>query len=917
MRKIFIILILITCPLFGKEQSVFFPKERIKQASMNVKKFPWAANIQKGIIKTAEPWVKMSDDELWGLVFGPTIKRSWMVWSNGVCPSCKKSVPMYTWKVNALKHRWKVQCPHCSDFFPKNDFYAFYKSGLDEYGVFDPKKANRTLLKGPKGAFGVDDGEGYVNGKKRWRFIGAYLIYGQWKQLVVGGIRKLSAAYTVTGDPKYAHKAGILIDRVADLYPLFDFKQQGLVYERRGDAGYVSTWHDACEETREIVIAYDQIFDGIKNDRELVAFLSRKAKQYKLENQKSTFKDIQKNIEDRILRDALKNKGKIKNNYPRTDVCVAVICTVLGLPGAKESIYKRVGGIVRGSTKVDGVTGEKGLAAYSAYTISSLAMLLGQYADLDPQFLKEFVKKYPSLKKAFRFHLDMWCLDQQFYPNSGDSGNFGQKCVKYKGAYFKKYKTNTSKKYKTNPEKNPLLPASMFSFFWNLYEATGDPDYVKVLYKENDHSVENLPYDIFAKDPAGFQKKVASVIKKEGKEINLKSVNKQQWRIAVMRSGKDTHKRALWIDYDVGGNHCHSDGMNFGLYAKGLELIPEFGYKPVQFGGWHSRYANWYGLTVGHNTVVVDGRNQRNSNGKTTLWAVGDQFNAFRMSGTGFYGTKQYERTGIIIDISDNDFYVVDLFRVVGGKEHVYSINTFFGQLAVQGANCSKPSDFKLKGAIIRNAKQDPDPKPGWFADIKIEDRYSYLPKGSDVHLRISDLTQGAHAIMSEAWVAPGGFNQSVTAWIPRVMKARRSVKPGLASAFVSIIEPYEKKSNISSTKRLPLTTVKGEIYSDANAAVEISLANKMKDLVIARDVDDPLARNPVKTADALLVQPDWNVKTDAQICWIRKDKNNKIVRAVLCKGTRLEISKQKILLPEKKDVYEIEFKNGKKTEVK
>ena len=54
--------------------------------------------------------------------------------------------------------------------------------------------------------------EGYLEdgGKKRWRFIGAYLIYGQWKQAIVDGLSKLAQAYVVTGDKDYAHRAGVL-----------------------------------------------------------------------------------------------------------------------------------------------------------------------------------------------------------------------------------------------------------------------------------------------------------------------------------------------------------------------------------------------------------------------------------------------------------------------------------------------------------------------------------------------------------------------------------------------------------------------------------------------------------------------------------------------------------------------------------
>jgi len=118
-------------------------------------------------------------------------------------------------------------CPHCRELFPKNDFEKFYRSGLDERNVFDPNRADRSLLfnaehpdpADPLHKFAVDDGEGYVDGEKRWRFIGAYLIYGQWKKAIVDGIISLSAAYAVTGDKAYAHRAGVLFDRVADLYP--------------------------------------------------------------------------------------------------------------------------------------------------------------------------------------------------------------------------------------------------------------------------------------------------------------------------------------------------------------------------------------------------------------------------------------------------------------------------------------------------------------------------------------------------------------------------------------------------------------------------------------------------------------------------------------------------------------------------
>ena len=55
----------------------------------------------KNIVDQAKPWLELSDNELWDLMFSHTLERAWMVWSDGHCPTCKKDVVMYNWKINA------------------------------------------------------------------------------------------------------------------------------------------------------------------------------------------------------------------------------------------------------------------------------------------------------------------------------------------------------------------------------------------------------------------------------------------------------------------------------------------------------------------------------------------------------------------------------------------------------------------------------------------------------------------------------------------------------------------------------------------------------------------------------------------------------------------------------------------------
>lgn len=898
----------------AKQRSILYPPELTEAARSNAATYPWAARARQGIVEAARPWMSMSDDQLWDLMFGSTITRSWMVWSNGVCPACGEDVPMYNWEIDAIERPWKVRCPHCGEVFPKNDFHAFYLSGLDEHGVFDPERADRSLLfnvehpdpEDPLHGFGVDDGEGYVDGDRRWRFIGAYLIYGQWKQAVLGGIRNLAAAYVVTGDPAYAHKAGILLDRVADLYPTFDFKTQGLVYERGGSNGYVSVWHDACEETRELALAYDQVFEALRDDARLVDFLSEKAAQFGLENPKASFEDIQRNIEGGILRDALANRHKIASNYPRTVIAIANMEAILDWPASGEEVMGLIDGFLTRSTAVDGVTGEKGLANYSAFGLQSIALFLARWERAMPGFLAETLQRHPRLHDTYRFHIDTWCLNR-YYPLSGDSGWFAAEMDQYQGVRFRR--PGREQKYS---HKDPGLAPSMFTFMWRMYQLTGDPAFAQVLYLANDRQVRGLPYDLFAADPAAMQQGVREVIDRAGAEPRPPSLNKHQWHLAILRSGRDEHRRAAWLDYDSGGGHGHRDGMNLGLFARGLDLMPEFGYPPVQFGGWGSPKANWYRMTAGHNTVTVDGANQANAAGRTTLWANGRAVKVVRASAPGMIGGEQYERTAALVDVSDTDCYLIDLFRVVGGTDHAKFTHSHYGEVATTGLSLA-PGEEYGHGTQMRNFMTDPDPAPGWTVDWKVHDRYGLLPGGADVHLRYTDLTSDAEASVAEAWVVAGIYSSSETAWIPRVMVRRRAEEPPLASTFVSVIEPYEGASSISGIRRLPLETPDHSAYPGPNVAIEVQLADGRRDLFVSGDVENPRGLTPAIGRDsAALHQPDLGLTLDGEWCFARLDPRGGIERLALSRARSVQIADVRVELESPDDdLVEMAFDDG------
>ncbi len=156
-----------------------FTPRMLERTRVNAERYTWAADIRGDVISAAAPWLKYSDGELWDMMFGATITRSWMVWSDGFCPSCGKDVRMYAWKMDALARPWKVKCPNCGGGFEER---------FRRISPVRPRRTRgvRSRAGGPLAArerrasrsgdslrtFGVDDGEGYVRDGKRWRFIG-------------------------------------------------------------------------------------------------------------------------------------------------------------------------------------------------------------------------------------------------------------------------------------------------------------------------------------------------------------------------------------------------------------------------------------------------------------------------------------------------------------------------------------------------------------------------------------------------------------------------------------------------------------------------------------------------------------------------------------------------------------------------
>jgi hypothetical protein len=371
--------------------------------------------------------------------------------------------------------------------------------------------------------------------------------------------------------------------------------------------------------------------------------------------------------------------------------------------------------------------------------------------------------------------------------------------------------------------------------------------------------------------------------------------------------------------------------LNLGLFAKGLDLMPDLGYPPVQFGGWDSPRARWYVNTASHNTVVVDGENQQRAldhghppadidpveavhtllgavvAAHPIIWGDGEVFRAIRVSGPALVGGKQYERTVAMVDVSERDFYVADVFRVVGGVDHAKFTGSHFGNITTQGLSLSPSEDFG-HDTQMRNFQTDPSPHPGWSADWKIEDPRRYLPEGSDVHLRYTDFTQGAEASTCEGWLLTGHYDD---AWIPRVMVRRRAESAPLSSTFVAVIEPYEGASAIAAMRRLPVETADGQPFPDTCVAIEVKLVDGRRDLLISADAENPLSLSPSLRKDRKLVQRESDVTTDSALTWVRLSAAGDVERIAFWRAEEVSVKDVTVRINTGATFVEIRFDRG------
>ena len=886
-----------------REYGGWFTKERIANLRANCRKYDWARKERDKVVARAEPFVNLSDDFFWRFLPGQKLPRALHVCrlpqGTQFCPACGQKVHRFgqypfslgaqagargqdALSVETFTKPWKVACRSCGEVFPKNDFGKYYEGGVDETGRFDPERADRSLLyneehpdpKDPLHMYGVDDGSGWVDKEgNRFHFIG---YYSHWVQVnfltpyhsLFSPLSALAEAYVYTGEQKYAHKALIVLDRLADLYSEYSGGY--------GGGGKITDGIWECGQVEYLARTVDMVISGTREDPLLYAFLARKAEEYKLPRPKGTRDLLIRNLDDGILREGAKAvlaRTALGNEGMHQAAITACAIALNQNPETEQWLdwlFDPRGGrlpdLIVGKFDRDGV-GDEVSPAYSSFWALEFLKIADWLRDYEGYTRHDLYREFPKMRAITTGPWNLAILGYAV-PNIGDSGQTGL----------------TDAASIVEGGAGPSLPM-------RGYRRLKDPKNALAAYYANRENMDGLGRDIYGSDPNGLGKEVARIVAGRNANPFRGGRNRAGYGLASVEFGWGKPGIALWMYYGDNfgvGNHGHRDRLNLGLYYKGVCMMPDHGY-PEDLAGDLCRY--FTKSTISHNTVVVNQIEQRRDRGGgyPELYCRFEDFGAVRVDSPQVYGVDKYQRTVAFVKLGDGQAYALDVFRVRGGNDHLYTLHGPPGKVSVEGLKLIRQetgtyADVAAPGPRygyqwIWNVEHDNDPPGAFVVDWKAESGYRGVPEEGDIHLRYHSLTELSDMALGDG--KPPQHSIHNPRWL-RYLLAHRAGK-NLTSTFVGIIEPYSNQPAIVSVKKLGIRQAPEE---SAAVAVKVTLRDGAVDYLVASDDD----RGAVRAAEGL--------EFAGAIGWLRV-RGGKVRKAALVRGTHLSLGEFELSLPE------------------
>jgi hypothetical protein len=363
--------------------------------------------------------------------------------------------------------------------------------------------------------------------------------------------------------------------------------------------------------------------------------------------------------------------------------------------------------------------------------------------------------------------------------------------------------------------------------------------------------------------------------------------------IGLLRAGAGDSAQAALLRWGPSLNHADFDELSLLYYGGGWQLTYDIGYG---LGSTHT-HVGWASQTASHNLVVVNETSQlkgRGSGGSLRLFATAPGLQVAEASDENAYaseGVSLYQRTVALVGgglparaaqaRQSASSYLVDIFRVVGGRQHDYFLGAQSQDREVAGVTLGPEETGSLAGADISwgtRIGNDGDVigypnKPYWNPPPGNGYGFFYgvrrgAPKGDwrvtwhlggplDTRFRAHFLPPaGSEAIVADA---PGlypqrGYGSAQCRNAAYAVVRRRGSEP-LNSTFVTIMEPQFRpppSSLVTASelhKRLTTASAETKLLADLNIVL---LKGEQAGHKMTFALDAPSAGHYVVCANAL-----------------------------------------------------------------
>ena len=811
--------------------TVFVTPADVEHARQNVKRYAWAKQIAEAVIREADNWLKKEDDWLRRIV--PAPGAAFAVGISG-CPVCGANWGPWARDGAAFEKPGRVTCPN-GHTLPDADH--------------------------------PDDGTGYRGPDGRIHyFVGSY---NAWviESLTFKALENLVYAYTLTSDERYASKAAVILDALAAIYPASH--KGAWDYPSNPPSGRLSRpWYQASRVLIHYVDHYDQLFNSPSLDAPSVSpTLTRR-----------------QNIERNMLLDGgaycyeQSKAGSLHNgeaDYERGALAVGVC---LGIPeyvswaldgpyGIRSLLANNIdrdGGYYettpmyadhtrelyftfaepllnyRGSGFLNGVNLYENPKFRSFLLLHNLPLHIAgrvpRYGDAPPALKKKDLPARPFDRSDYDF-LEKLCGRTQ-----DPEAKQGAETLLL---WLARGNLEVTRRLESTGDPSGLtIPDRRIPAGFSLYREPGDDrgggftERMWILF----HAGE-APAAVDSGLPGSWERRL------------LGSDFMGQKGIAVLRSGEGQKAQGVFLRYGPSLNHGHYDDLNINYSARGYELTYDLGYGRTAAT---QTQAGWARQTASHNVVVVNEASQLESGetgGSLHLFAETPLVRAVEASSNFCYkkqGADVYRRLAALIG-SGEETYLLDIFRVRGGRQHDYGFHALSDRISLEGITVGPKEPGSLAGPDIDwSAAQLADgdmrghpnawywvPPPGngfgflagprrghtdgsWSAEWTIDPQ---------THVRLHMAADPGTEVITA--LANGLYPDYPKA---QYVFARRRGE-NLQSEFIAAVEPHSGSSRIKTVERVDLSPTDGTV---APVAVKVVGLDGVIDYVFSAADDTP-----------------------------------------------------------------------------